>query len=365
MSSKFFIILFLSVLFLSCKEKESVFIYQNPILGMDFRDTHILQEGDTYFAVGTCGPHWEGANAGVKLYSSPDLVHWNYEKLLIDASRLSPDVWYKDRFWAPELRKINNRFYLTFNCQNNSGGYGDVDNQKHFHSCGVAVSDSIGASYQVMTENEPLVPFPANDLSLFQDKDGKVYAFFNNGWTDIHHIYVAEMDMEHGRLKEEPILLISQEPGKWDGNGIEGSCVIERKGVYYLFYSSWTKGYAVGYATADNIHGPWQKYEKNPLFGSFRENDTIYLTKEGVTLPDPDCPFASIGHNQIFTGPDGRYWTSYHGYMKGNPDPVTIIDPLWFEDGAVKTNTPTYTEQKINISKSIINENKEKNGIKK
>jgi beta-xylosidase len=292
------------------------------------------------------------------LFSSPDLIHWNFEKFLIDASELPPDVWYKDRFWAPELRKIDGRFYLTFNCQNNNQGYGDVENQKHFHSCGIAVSDSIMGTYQVMNHDNPLVPFPSNDLSLFQDKNGKVYAFFNNGWTSIHHIYTAELDLQTFRLKEEPILLISQERGKWDGGGIEGAHVIEHKGIYYLFYSSWTKGYAVGYATADNVYGPWTKYEKNPLFGSFRENDTLYVTRAGITASEPGCTFESIGHNQIFTGPDGRYWTSYHGYIRGNPVPITVIDPIWFENGELKTQTPTYTGQSIKITKSIIKKNK-------
>lgn len=346
----FIFILLLTVL--SCQEKTVVFKYQNPILDMDFRDTHIIPEGDKYYAVGTCAPYWGGVNPGVKLYSSDDLTHWKFEKLLIDASRLDSTVWYKDRFWAPELRRIGNKYYLTFNCQNNSGDYGDVAGQKHYHACGVAVSDRIDGEYTVMTPDEPLTPFASNDLSLFQDEDGKVYAFFNNGWTDLHRIYVAEMDPEKCRLKEEPVELIRQEPGKWDGAGIEGSHVIKKDGTYYLFYSSWTRGYAVGYATATDIRGPWQKYGHNPLFGAFSENDTTYLFREGEIIPAPDCDISGIGHNQIFIGPDGRYWTSYHGYKKGVQTAITLIDPIWFEGENIKTNTPTYTPQEIKITSS-------------
>lgn len=337
--------------FTACKKEKLVFTYTNPITSLEFRDTHIIPHNGKYYAVGTSAPYWGGENPGVKLFVSDNLLDWKFDRMLIDAQMLDSTVWYKDRFWAPELRQIGKRFYLTFNCQNNSGGYGDVANQKHYHACGIAVSDSLTGPYQVMTPDEPLTPFASNDLSLFEDVDGKVYAFFNNGWTDLHHIYVAELDVSTCRLKENPIQLISQEPGKWDGAGIEGSHVIKENGTYYLFYSSWTRGYAVGYATAKDIRGPWSKYEKNPLFGSFMENDTTYLFKEGQIIAAPDCNISGIGHNQIFVGPDGKYWTSYHGYMKGKENAVTLIDPIWFENGVIKTNTPTYVTQRIEYSK--------------
>lgn len=329
--------------------KKQPFDYCNPITSLGFRDTHIIPDNGKYYAVGTASPYWEGSSPGIKLYVSDNLTDWTFDRLLIDAEKLDSMVWYKDRFWAPELRKIGTKYFLTFNCQNNKEGYGDIAKQKHFHACGVAISNHIAGPYKVMTHEEPLTPFASNDLTLFEDEDGKAYAFFNNGWTDLHHIYVAEFDTETCRLKNKPLLLISQEPGKWDGAGIEGAHVIKKDGIYYLFYSSWTRGYAVGYATATNITGPWKKYENNPLFGSFSEDDTTYLYKNGKVVPAPDCPLVGIGHNQIFIGPDGNYWTSYHGYVKGIKEAVTVIDPIWFENGIVKTNTPTYSKQHISF----------------
>ena len=341
------VLLLSAITMLSCQREKKEFRYINPITSLEFRDTHIIPYNDKYYAVGTCAPYWGGENPGVKLYISDDLQNWKFDRMLIDAAKLDSTVWYKDRFWAPELRKIGEKFYLTFNCQNNSGAYGDVANQKHYHACGIAVADSITGPYTVVTEDEPLTPFPSNDLSLFEDEDGKVFAFFNNGWTDLHHIYVAELDTKSCRLTEAPIKLISQEPGKWDGAGIEGAHVVKKDNIYYLFYSSWTRGYAVGYATATNIKGPWTKYEKNPLFGSFAENDTTYLFKEGNIVAAPDCRISGIGHNQVFIGPDGEYWTSYHGYVKGIENAVTLIDPIQIENGVITTNTPTYMGQSV------------------
>lgn len=353
-----------SFLFLSCTETpKNVFEYSNPLMTLTFRDTHIIPDNGKYYAVGTCTPVWGGQNPGVKLYESDNLTDWEYKKLLIDANELDSSVWYRDRFWAPELKKIGDRYFLTFNCQNNSGDYGDIDAQKHYHACGLAVSDHIEGPYTVVTPDKPLTSFASNDISLFEDTDGKVYAFYNNGWTDMHHIYVSELDLKSYTLKGTPTLLISQEPGKWDGAGIEGSHVVKKDGVYYMFYSSWTNGYAVGYATADNIYGPWVKATENPLFGSFIRNDSTFVVRSGITRYEPEFKVGSIGHNQIFVGPDGNYWTSYHGNIKGESEAITLIDPVEFENGRIITKTPTYTPQIIEFKESDIKANRKRNQI--
>lgn len=50
----------------------------------------------------------------------------------------------------------------------------------------------------------------------------------------------------------------------WDSIGIEGAYVIKENGQYYLFYSSWTRGYEIGYATASKITGPWKSMKEIP-----------------------------------------------------------------------------------------------------
>lgn len=335
------------------RDESKEFFYRNPNTLLPFRDTHIIPYDSVFYAIGTSPPYWGGPNAGVKLYRSPDLKNWEYVTLLIDAAALDDDVWYKDRFWAPELHRFNNRFFLTFNCQNSGGGSYASEEMKHFHACGLAIADNIEGPYRVVTHDKPLTSFPSNDMTLFQDEDGKIFCFFNNGWTDLHKIYVAELDTVNYVLKEEPVVLFSQEPGKWDGAGIEGSHVIKHEGTYYMFYSSWTQGYAVGYATADNVYGPWSKYEGNPLFGAFMRNDSTFIFKEGKAYYDPDSPYTTVGHNQVFTGPDGSVWISCHGYRKGDENASMIMDPIWFEDKKIKTDAPTYRTRIVKISREM------------
>jgi xylan 1,4-beta-xylosidase len=217
--------------------------------------------------------------------------------------------------------------------------------------------------YTVVTPDEPLTSFASNDMTLFKDTNNKIYAFFNNGWADTLHIYVAELDTVKYRLKETPHQLLTQEPGTWDEAGIEGSHVVKKDGIYYLFYSSWTRGYAVGYATAKNIYGPWKKSPDNPLFGSFSRNDSTFVIRSGKVHYEPKCELLAIGHNQIFIGPDGNYWTSYHGNKKGFPEAVTLIDPIEFKNGKIYTPTPTYTPQKTTYTAKSVLKNKKKIGV--
>ena len=128
------------------KDSGMCFEYNNPNTQLEFRDTQIIPDNGRFYAIGTCAPYWNNnpvPNPGVKLYSSVDLASWKYEGILIDAAKLPDDSWYKDRFWAPEIARIKSKYYLTFNCQNESAAH------KHFHGCGIAVAEKITGPYKI------------------------------------------------------------------------------------------------------------------------------------------------------------------------------------------------------------------------
>lgn len=349
-----------------------VFTYQNPIRsGIDskgLRDCQVLRDNNTWYLTGTAFPHWDRQekdrklNAGVPLYKSYNLKDWEFVQYIV--ARPDSTKWYYRRFWAPEIHKINGKYYATFNCSNPSAGY------KGQH-IGYAVADKIEGPYKVVTEDKPLAN--GNDLTLFQDEDGKVWAFWNRGRE--FGIGYAQIDLENGKFLTEPTTAITpgkvkfeydknkklvNEPGydgrpipkvkkyyDWDSIGIEGAYVIKENGKYYLFYSSWTRGYEIGYATADKITGPWKKNKDNPFYGAMSK---AACKKNGFKWKgDENSPFNQVGHNEIFKGPDGRYWISCHGITNDAPDkPSLVIDPIWFDkDGNVKSNGPTYTEQEV------------------
>lgn len=379
---KAFLVIGLTLFFFGCadinkKENDTTnfFTYTNPISkGIDpngLRDCQVLKDGDWWYMTGTSYPHWsrqetEGnLNKGVALYRSKTLTDWEFVKYIVEAG--GPDKWYHRRFWAPEIQKIKGKYYALFNCRNDEMGY--VGQHP-----GYAVADQIEGPYTVVTEDKPLAS--GNDLTFFEDDDGTVWAFWNRGRK--FGIGFAQIDLETATFLTEPKSAIRpsnvdyeitkqgdtvQEPGydgrpipkvkkyhDWDSIGIEGAYVIKENGKYYLFYSSWTRGYEIGYATADNITGPWTKNAENPFYGA--QNKELCEERGFAYTTDPNSPFNQVGHNEIFKGPDGRYWLSCHGIIPDENDenPFLVIDPIWFDDmGNIQSNGPTYTEQKIKI----------------
>lgn len=356
-------------MFFACKPTEKqTFTYQNPISnGIDengLRDCQVLRDGDWWYLTGTSYPHWSRQetdghlNKGVVLYKSKDMLKWQFVDYIVKRSAI--DKWYHRRFWAPEIHKIGEKYYALFNCRNDSLGF--VGQHP-----GYAVADNIEGPYTVVTDDKPLCN--GNDLTFFEDDDGKVWAFWNQGRK--FGIGFAQINLETATFLTEPQSAIQpgkvdyahnadgsivQTPGydgrpkdkvakyhSWDAIGIEGAYVIKNEGTYYLFYSSWTRGYEIGYATAPKINGPWTKHSNNPFYGAMNKNT---CEKNGFEWSgDENNPFTQVGHNEIFKGPDGRFWLSCHGIGEDGI-PKLVIDPIGFDEaGNVYSNGPTYTKQ--------------------
>lgn len=356
------------------EKKKSYFSYCNPIRnGIDIhgiRDCQVLRDGDWWYMTATprVAPSQKEIKGniveGVPLYKSKDLTQWTFVKYIVE--RPSPNSWYYRRFWAPEIHKIKGKYYATFNCSN-------PDHDYPGQWMGYAVADNIEGPYTVVTQKKPLGN--GNDLTFYEDTDERVYAFYNRGRE--FGIGFCEIDLKKGKFIGEPVSCILPEkvdyefdkdgnlikiPGydgrlipkvkkyyDWDAIGIEGAYVIKRNGIYYLFYSSWTRGYEIGYATARNIRGPWKKHEGNPIYGAMNKST---CHKNGFTWSgDANSPFNQVGHNEVFTGPDGRLWLSCHGITDDNPEqPALVIDPIDFdEEGNIRKKIPSYTLQTTSL----------------
>jgi xylan 1,4-beta-xylosidase len=351
------------------------FTYRNPIsAGLDpmgVRDCQIFRDGGRWWMTVTAWPHWPRQeawgifNPGVVLYSSHTLTEWTFERLVVPAPPSGSGKWWQRRFWAPEIHQLDGRYYATFNASNPEAGYPG----QHL---GYAVSDALLGPYRVVTDLQPLGN--GNDLTLFRDTDGRTWAFWNRGHE--FGIGFAELDLAAGRFLTEPRSAIR--PGRvdyalnpdgspamvpgydgrpvrkvsryhaWDSIGIEGAFVVRRGDTYYLFYSSWTRGYEIGYAMAPSVTGPWTK-EPQPFYG---EQSAATCARNGLPFTgNPDSPFNQVGHNQVFTGPDGRLWLSCHGILKERPDqPMLVIDPIEFDDtGRIVPSAPSFTPQQVAI----------------
>lgn len=319
------------------------FNYQNPIkagLGKGIRDCQILKEAGKWYMTGTVPNFFKGDCPGVRLFSSDNLTEWKDEGLLIDRSKLEPSVWFYDRFWAPELHKIDGRWHLVVSCCNESKEY------KHGWGCCLAVSDKITGPYEIITKTEPIRV--GIDMTLFHE-NGKTYGFWDG-------ISFCEVDLKNAKLigKPKQVIELSKDKNDWDSyRGLEGPWCFKYNDKYYLFYSSFTRGYEVGYARADSLEGPWIKGSNNPIYGDIAKWNYIDGHLKGFSIPqknNPESPFEGAGHNAIFEGPDGKPWLSCHVNAKeGN---FLAIDPLKIDkNGNILYSGPSFKPQSIILSK--------------
>jgi len=335
-----------------------VFRYTNPITrdtAISMRDYYIIKAGDKWYCTGTSNPVWTGHNPGVRLLVSDDLLHWKQYSWIIDASCLPPECPYNGRFWAPEIHYIKNRYWLTVN-----SGKVTAEDPKGMktHSIWLFVADEITGPYTLV--NGPLTPQYNNDATLFEDDDGQTYLYCSgNG------LFQAKIDLPSGKIiGSVQKFLDKKEPGypEWMTGGIEAPFVVKRDGTYFMFFSTWTRGYEVGLLKSSSPLGPWVLASPDPVFGTRKKEYRPELAMEGgyydMKYQDTEDPYCETGHNALFTGPDGNLWFCCHYLMyekrpypycpelqPWEKTPQMGIEPVYFKNGMFNINGPTWTEQ--------------------
>jgi GH43 family beta-xylosidase len=144
----------------------------------------------------------------------------------------------------------------------------------------VATSRSATGPYQLVSDKGPMY-CPEGILGViaphpFRDGATRLYLLFSlfsgeRGRAD-KGIYLARLSDDGLRLESEPTKLIGADQ-EWENGHIEGPALLKHQGRYHLFYSGSTykarrNPYAVGYAYADKITGPYTKARDNPFLNS-------------------------------------------------------------------------------------------------
>ena len=295
----------------------------------DCADPYILEHEGNYYLYGT------GGRKGIKVYQSKDLANWSEAVGVSDGFALdSSDVWGNRGFWAPEVYRINDKFYMYFTVQ---------------ERIAVAESDSpLGPFVQKEGEKEPFhLDIPEIDTHLFFDDDGKMYLYFVR-FTNGNEIWGAELNDDLRSINEETLTYCFGTSQPWEDSAREpyphakvneGPFILKHKGLYYMTYSAnhtANPDYGVGYATSDNPLGPWTKFEGNPI-----------LTGNGENINGP-------GHHSFAYSPSGQMYMIYHTHfdMTKMAPRKLAIDPCGFEESAngidiFKVYGPTSSPQQV------------------
>lgn len=321
------------------------FVYYNPVSFQgpghteELRDPAIIREGDAYYLVFTVYPFTHhtsrdpskpdyNSSPGIKLYRSTDLFHWEFVDWLVKSFELPEDCPYKHRFWAPEIRKMNGKFYLTFTANNWIDEAYNPYGQFGMYAF-VGVADNVEGPYEHITHIEGA----GCDTSLFGDDDGRTYAYIPG-----MDVYVQEIDLT--QLEENKVQLIGERRKiitasnadiglDWSYKYLEGPWAFKRGDMYYLIYAGLRKdGCTEQNFDASGDYEYWSgiAYAKSPM---------------GPFTKDPLGKAFYGGHMVTFDGPDGRQWFSYRWEMDHTIRGLLCIDPLEFdENGRYVPSTP-------------------------
>lgn len=231
---------------------------------------------------------------------------------------------YSKELWAPELHKIDDRWYVYFAAD-------DGDNANHRMYVLRSKAASLDSGFEFVGQLVDATNKWAIDGTVFTH-GGKLY-FMWSGWegeiNEAQHLYIAEM-ASPTEIKSERVLISTPEY-EWEkrgaGNGLptinEGPQVLKNDGKLYIVYSasgSWSNFYCLGLLKLEGA---------NPLDPKAwtKASEPVFEGTDCVLSPG-HCSFTTIGDQDWIvyhvTGFPGGGWNSR--YVKMQPF-------YWNEDG--------------------------------
>lgn len=224
------------------------------------RDPYIYEEQGTYYLYGTIVVN----NKMNKFccYKSKDLNEFEGPIILFE-----PDekFWADRDYWAPELHKYNNKYYL----------FGSLKSNNRCRGTQIFVSDKPDGNFVPLTKY-PITPndWECLDGTLYVENETP-YIIFCREWLEINdgEIYIMELAKDLTKPANEPLKLFSASEAKWpvsikdEGNFVtDGPFIIKKKDKLQMIWSSFSSnGYAIALCESKSIFGPWVHKEK-PIF---------------------------------------------------------------------------------------------------
>ena len=269
------------------------------------RDPFVVPENGKYYLFGTTDENaWAGKADSFLCYASKDLDEWEGP---FPAFKPAESFWADENFWAPEVHKYGNRYYM----------FASFKKEGVCRGSQILTADTITGPYEPLTD-KPFTPsdWECLDATLYVE-DGVPWAVFSHEWTQIGDGQFCRVQLTPdltATVGEPEVLLTASQAGwtrstddrqRGERNYVTDGCYLYKTatGSLVLLWSSFSKGgYTIGQAVSYNgIAGPFVHREE-PLFA-----------KDG-------------GHGMVFRTSDGRLVLTIH-----TPNTTPLERPVFFE----------------------------------
>ncbi len=309
--------------------------FTNPVLERYFADPFVLKVDDTYYAYAT-----GNLTYNLQVATSEDLVEWSAPKeALRDLPQWQPTS--KGLTWAPEVIETSAGFVMHYTAR---------DVQAGKQCLAVAVAEEPEGPFVDDSDGPLLCQYDLGgsiDSHPFVDQDGTKWLLWKNDGNCCGmptKIYAQQLSDDGLTVTGEVHDLGAKNDSAWERDLVEAPTLLLHDGTYFLFYSANgynTRNYAVGYATSEDLLGPYTDAPENP----------ILTTTAPVGSPAGQA--AGPGHQSIIEDDDGDLWMVYHAWdvaLVGDQIGGTRslwIDELIIEDGKVRVDGPEAEPQPV------------------
>ena len=302
--------------------KEDNFI--NPIISGAHPDPSICRVGDDYYIVNSSFEYFPG----LPIHHSKDLVNWEligyglHREDQCNGEMNIVDVQSDGGIHAPTIRYHKGTFYIiTTNVYNSGDG-----------TPGLMINFIITAKNPSGPWSKPHIieGAPGIDPDIFFDDNGKVYFTGTHSPGDMNsngigEIWIQELDIKKWKL-------VGERHTVWDG--IFGCCtegphIYKEHGLYYLLVAEGGTGknHAVMIAASENILGPYEENQRNPILTTRHLSNNYFVN--------------STGHADMIELEDGRWYMVSLGKRNdldgdANMGRETYLMPMQWEPTIVK-----------------------------
>jgi len=241
----------------------------------------------------------DGRTLGFDCFRSRDLDQWEGP---LPVFRPAADFWATMNYWAPEVHRYLDRYYLlaTFKAP------------QRYRGTQILVADTPEGPFAPLTDR-PVTPpdWECLDGTLFVDETGKPWIVFCQEWVQVHNggMWAMPLTADLTTAAGRPVFLFnaSEAPWKsdptWPANDpqyrfpnyiTDGPFLYRtREQVLLMLWSSFGRnGYTVGIARSESggIEGPWHQ-DREPLFDRDGGHAMLFRTFDNrlmMTLHQPN-----------------------------------------------------------------------------